>query len=801
MAEPKKRFFKYTEAQLQQALSDITNNVCKIRQAERLYGVPHATLINKLKGRSSLTRRMGPSTILTEDEEELLVRWLLASAKKGFPINKTALCETVKDIMKDDERIHKFRDGMPGKKWFSAFMKRHPEVCQRHAESINGARACVTEKSIREWHESIRTYLKEENAEDILNDPRRILNSDESGFATNPKTGLVLGPRGMKNFYEVKTGSEKECITALFTISADGRIYPPMIVYPYERIPAEIVRNTNPEWVIGRSKKGWMTSETFFSYVCNTLLPFLQNEGIKLPILYILDGHKSHLTYNLSKFCSENGIFLYALLPNATHILQPAVVSLFAPLKSKWKKVVADWKKANNNKIVNKATFPLLLETTVQQIGADTVKNGFRRCGLYPFEVEAVDFKKCMHDTSRTVGDQEGIERIKPTNFDVPNFLYFESLIPTKRREEFKKAEMGEWVGDESAKELYAVWRKLKKRCQGKNNEENNNDIELKKFETNETVEEVIEVESKIQENNDETEYQKFNADTEVEEYRNDTGIKENGSDQEPNLCEVSIEKNAADKEKQVIVLSDILIKKPVTPVPPPQSQKRKVSVAFLDHIFWPEESPEKKESTRKERLPYATTSLKWLQYHEEKENTKMEKEREKQERALLRQKKQEEKLKKPEMGNPLKRKEIKKIKRKVNKAIDSSESEYEEWQESGSSLDDITEHFSSDSEDEPLASIVKKVKKDIAVGDFYLVAFPGKKTYHNYVCSVQNIYDTGEVEVHAFTPIEESKNVFKVIENDISVVNAEQLVKRLEYPSVVTTGNRIKYKFLKDVI
>uniref|UniRef100_A0A6P7GLK3 Uncharacterized protein LOC114340281 n=1 Tax=Diabrotica virgifera virgifera TaxID=50390 RepID=A0A6P7GLK3_DIAVI len=170
----------------------------------------------------------------------------------------------------------------------------------------------------------------------------------------------------MRNFYEIKSGPEKECITALFTISADGQIYPPMIVYPYERIPAEIVRNTNPDWAIGRSKKGWMTSETFFSYVCNSLLPFLQSKNVKLPILYILDGHKSHLTYNLSKFCSDNGIFLYALLPNATHILQPADVSLFAPLKSKWKKVVFDWKKANNNKNLTKATFPFLLESTVQ---------------------------------------------------------------------------------------------------------------------------------------------------------------------------------------------------------------------------------------------------------------------------------------------------------------------------------------------------------------------------------------------------------------------------------------------------
>lgn len=247
----KKPFFKYTENDLQQALSDVRNNKCSIRQAERSYHVPHSTLINKLKGKTPTKRKMGPSTVLTDDEENILVRWILACAKKGFPLNKKLLCETVHDIIKSDGRPNPFKDGLPGIKWFHAFLKRHSEISQRHAESINTARAAVTENSIRQWHEDIRTYLVTENAEDILEDPSRILNSDESGFATNPKTGLVLGPTGMKNFYEIKSGSEKECITALFTISANGDIYPPMVVYPYERIPAEIVRNTNPEWTIG----------------------------------------------------------------------------------------------------------------------------------------------------------------------------------------------------------------------------------------------------------------------------------------------------------------------------------------------------------------------------------------------------------------------------------------------------------------------------------------------------------------------------------------------------------------------
>lgn len=195
------------------------------------------------------------------------------------------------------------------------------------------------------------------------------------------KQALVLGPKGMKNFYQVQSGVEKEQITALFTLSASGELYPPMIVYPYARIPAEIARCTPENWVIGRSKTGWMTGQSFHSYMCNTFLAEVYKRAIHFPILYLVDGHKSHLTYNVSKFCADNGIIVYALFPNATHILQPVDVSLFRPLKNNWKKVVQDWKRVNKNQSVSKPTFSLLLEKAIENVSASIVKNGFKKCG------------------------------------------------------------------------------------------------------------------------------------------------------------------------------------------------------------------------------------------------------------------------------------------------------------------------------------------------------------------------------------------------------------------------------------
>jgi hypothetical protein len=57
-----------------------------------------------------------------------------------------------------------------------------------------------------------------------------------------------------------------------------------------------------------------------------------------------LDLHASHLTIHLGEFCKNNIIILICLFPNTIHILQPLDVTVFAPLKSKWKSTIRQWR-------------------------------------------------------------------------------------------------------------------------------------------------------------------------------------------------------------------------------------------------------------------------------------------------------------------------------------------------------------------------------------------------------------------------------------------------------------------------
>jgi len=169
---------------------------------------------------------MGPNTILSFNEEDKIVKWILAKAKVGFPVHPENIKDSIQKILKSFPRKNPFNDDRPGKKWLVSFLNRHQEIGKRHTEIISKTRAAVTEHSIRLWFDGVSVFLKEEGCSDILFDSRRIINCDETGIQLCPKTGKVLGPKKMNNFYEIAKNSEKENITVLCTYSADGSVLP-----------------------------------------------------------------------------------------------------------------------------------------------------------------------------------------------------------------------------------------------------------------------------------------------------------------------------------------------------------------------------------------------------------------------------------------------------------------------------------------------------------------------------------------------------------------------------------------------
>ena len=272
--------------------------------------------------------RPGPVPILGDKEENELVKWIIEMSAIGYGQCRQQVCLMVKKILDHNKKPNPFPNNLPGKCWWYAFLRRHPELSTRTPQALQmcRAKACSPE-AMDKWYCEFEQFLL---IHDLLDKPSRIWNCDESGFALCPRSSKVLAPRGAKNVYYT-TSSDKGQITTLVCISATGNAIPPMQIFPGIRFSYNPMLGCVDGAYFGKSDNGWITQELFYGWLTQH---FIRHINPDRPVCLMLDGHSFHIDLETSKFCSDHGILLYCLPPHSSHITQPLDVGFFSPLKT-----------------------------------------------------------------------------------------------------------------------------------------------------------------------------------------------------------------------------------------------------------------------------------------------------------------------------------------------------------------------------------------------------------------------------------------------------------------------------------
>lgn len=676
MPPVKGKMHSYSEEEMAKAVEDVQKHGVSVAAAARNNNVPRSTLINQLSGKSPSERRMGPESVLSKIEEGMLVKWLFSMARAGFPVNQTQLIDSVQKLIKELKRDNPFKDGRPGRKWFIGFCKRNPQVSNRMAQNLTKSRASVSEVALKNWFQEVYDYLKEENLDYVLNHPERIFNVDEAAFFLNPKGNRVLVPRGEKNVYQIVNNDEKECLTVSLIGNASGVVGPTMIVFNYVRIPVDIAESVPKDWAIGKSDSGWMTGELFFEYITNIFHPWLQAQKIETPVILFVDGHVSHLTIHTSEFCSKNGIILVALLPNATHLIQPMDVAVFRTLKGGWKESVKEWRQKNlDNPTLKKRHFaPLLKELIREKVQEHVLKNGFRKSGLFPWNPTAVDYSKIPKVTVVEDVGNKIVNKQLFTELNLKNGLNcLEHYIGPVKLETFKNSG-DEWSGEPSDESLFSVWKNMSKDSNISNTENSSdshirgvnkhNDVveDISEERVAESIEEEVNVQDVITLGDDTVESEDNLADFITEnnvEKLNETGevadvVIEDEDVVNLILSEAGIPITEILKTNENIPVVITNYENNVHPEEPCQSTSGtsanvdsvnnttpskgtnpNIPSPFKKALFWPEIKDNKKKI--KEKIPSVATSEKWRLHHQKKLQAKLEDQKLKEERKKLR--------------------------------------------------------------------------------------------------------------------------------------------------------------------
>lgn len=220
----------YSEDNLIAAINEIKKGY-SIRSVAKKYSIARATLQRKLKGEVALATKKGPNPVFNQEQESNISFWIKSMANAGFPITKEILMHSVAKLAKECKISFPGGNGLPGRKWFEAFMRRHQDIKMRTSQNLTTSRQQVTQGHINNWFEEVENYIKTKNLEDVLLNPRRIFNCDETAFFLNPKLKKVLAEKGSKKVYSTAGADEKFNLTVLLTGNAAGELTPPMVIY------------------------------------------------------------------------------------------------------------------------------------------------------------------------------------------------------------------------------------------------------------------------------------------------------------------------------------------------------------------------------------------------------------------------------------------------------------------------------------------------------------------------------------------------------------------------------------------
>ena len=351
-----------------------------VNSVAKRFGLAETTLRRAVKN-GIPSRRQGPPKVLTDHEEKQLVGYCINMQKLGFGLTKSGVNHCVMEILQQNGRTHPFNNG-PGRDWWARFMRDYPELSFRTPQELSEARAQRANATIVKDHFNKLQQIIHENSLTAS----QIWNMDETGFVIVPKLEKVIARKGSRQVHKIAHGNSHDHISVAPTISAAGTYIPPLIIYKGVRTIPGLLEGAPPGTVMGFTDTGYMREDLFQMYLTH----FINSISPTRPVLLMLDGHKSHVSYTSVDFCRQNGILLYALPPHTTHVLQPSELP-FAKLKKEYNKECDQFRITNNGELVTKYTFAKVFgQAFIKTYTPMAISNAYKATGIWPLDFNAI---------------------------------------------------------------------------------------------------------------------------------------------------------------------------------------------------------------------------------------------------------------------------------------------------------------------------------------------------------------------------------------------------------------------------
>ncbi|XP_033119606.1 uncharacterized protein LOC117118966 [Anneissia japonica] len=324
---------KREAAILLQAELDGTN--CSIRSVAKTVGVAHCTLYRYMKKLKKdgpvvnihdLHRRIerthagyAQARKVFSQEEDILVNYIKTSACVYFGLTPKDIRILAYEcgVAHKKEMPDSWNDnGIAGRDWLTAFLKRHADLSIRTPEATSLGRAIGFNcHNVNQFFYKLGAVMDKYQ---FL--PQNIYNVDETSLLTVPtKTAKVVAVKGEKQVGVITSGERGTLVTLCQAVSATGNAIPPHFIFPRVHFKDHMLTGA-PAGSIGTANpSGWMKQEDFIVFMkhfIKTVRP-----SIEVPVLLLLDNHSSHLSIEVIDMARDNGVVMLSFPPHCSHKL------------------------------------------------------------------------------------------------------------------------------------------------------------------------------------------------------------------------------------------------------------------------------------------------------------------------------------------------------------------------------------------------------------------------------------------------------------------------------------------------
>lgn len=241
-------------------------------------------------------------------------------------------------------------------------------------------------------------------------------------------------------FHLMNSQTERETVTVVMATNAAATIGPRMVVYKEGREPCDF-ESTKHGWILTTSVCGCVGAEALYQYFHSQFLPFLRASKVTFPVVVFLDNKHARISLQLMELCQENSIKLVTFLPDSSLWFHP-VNLIPAKMEHQWKKV-------------SKENIPTLLDNVItDEKFCESIKDGFRKCGLYPFD----PYKITVNSSNVSEIEKKANRSISMKKKTFSKWL--ERQLSPELLSTFQRCyqECSSWTGNEIHKTAYELW-------------------------------------------------------------------------------------------------------------------------------------------------------------------------------------------------------------------------------------------------------------------------------------------------------------------------------------------------------